>query len=596
MSSSDRCLWPRPSQKNKVQWCRNDAMFILFQIFLMGSFVSSLGRRFASENTDASSRRREREDTPPPINLPTNEQESQDLSQDNQRRTRRRVENDASNTANIEFDDRVHEHIPLRRSPRIRSSRARRLLHQNLLQQRALSNAITNAATGTGELDTTDVHHSAFLREALESIVFNIMHEEANLNRNRAENGPVMQVGSFYYCGHFLVGVESQRRHRSQESTVGQEELEQYQRQRHERPMINAEGEHLHDFMSRYVDYMNSPGIERTRTRSPHPSANQTMIELSYALNDEHSPTSTEIEIPLMVLGTRDETRARAQLRSQGEEGTNMNGWVMYVIGGSETTAAMRRLSLQISRQAQFHLSEMVGGLVREDGMPVGVAGQAIPVVHGMNGRFIIGHEVRNEDPNRAVVNSSARLAQFLSRLLLMDSTNPNTDLNVTTTNANSNTENDTEPRPLLRGGSFATFLSTIISAMLETNGEEETDSSALYDLLIQLDAGIRRRHISQSLIDEKLPVITYDTGSAELAPTLTRCPICLVDWEDGDKLRSLSCSHMFHKDCVDTWLTKHVGSCPLCRLPAIPRGNESQDDGENDASRQNTTLNASDP
>jgi len=42
-------------------------------------------------------------------------------------------------------------------------------------------------------------------------------------------------------------------------------------------------------------------------------------------------------------------------------------------------------------------------------------------------------------------------------------------------------------------------------------------------------------------------------------------CPICLVEYSDGDEIRTLSCGHDFHRGCVDEWLRCHT-SCPGCR------------------------------
>ncbi|QRV93832.1 4-aminobutyrate aminotransferase [Ceratobasidium sp. AG-Ba] len=62
-------------------------------------------------------------------------------------------------------------------------------------------------------------------------------------------------------------------------------------------------------------------------------------------------------------------------------------------------------------------------------------------------------------------------------------------------------------------------------------------------------------------------------------------CPICIVDFEDGDDLRVLPCEgrHRFHRDCVDQWLLELSSSCPLCRedfaaLEAMAAGNSPED------------------
>ncbi|OSX66170.1 hypothetical protein POSPLADRAFT_1031290 [Postia placenta MAD-698-R-SB12] len=45
-------------------------------------------------------------------------------------------------------------------------------------------------------------------------------------------------------------------------------------------------------------------------------------------------------------------------------------------------------------------------------------------------------------------------------------------------------------------------------------------------------------------------------------------CPICILDFEEGDDLRILPCEghHRFHRDCVDQWLLELSSSCPICR------------------------------
>lgn len=45
-------------------------------------------------------------------------------------------------------------------------------------------------------------------------------------------------------------------------------------------------------------------------------------------------------------------------------------------------------------------------------------------------------------------------------------------------------------------------------------------------------------------------------------------CTVCLEDvWERQAVM--LSCGHRFHKDCIESWLTKaKVASCPVCQMP----------------------------
>ncbi len=46
--------------------------------------------------------------------------------------------------------------------------------------------------------------------------------------------------------------------------------------------------------------------------------------------------------------------------------------------------------------------------------------------------------------------------------------------------------------------------------------------------------------------------------------PRDTTCAVCLCEVEDGEEIRQLTCRHMYHRACIDSWLRKR-GVCPLC-------------------------------
>lgn len=56
------------------------------------------------------------------------------------------------------------------------------------------------------------------------------------------------------------------------------------------------------------------------------------------------------------------------------------------------------------------------------------------------------------------------------------------------------------------------------------------------------------------------------DSDDYDDDPT-TSCTICFVPLEAGDRVGDLSCSHVFHVDCLKMWCHRK-NSCPLCAIP----------------------------
>jgi len=45
-------------------------------------------------------------------------------------------------------------------------------------------------------------------------------------------------------------------------------------------------------------------------------------------------------------------------------------------------------------------------------------------------------------------------------------------------------------------------------------------------------------------------------------------CAICYQCYLPHEKYRKIKCNHIFHQNCIDTWLSQNLDdfSCPLCR------------------------------
>jgi len=83
--------------------------------------------------------------------------------------------------------------------------------------------------------------------------------------------------------------------------------------------------------------------------------------------------------------------------------------------------------------------------------------------------------------------------------------------------------------------------------------------------------------------------LVAYSLDSGEILSLGVdeRCLVCLCDYEVLEKARKLvQCGHMFHKDCIDQWLTTGRNSCPLCRRQGVQKATNS-DEAESTAETQ---------
>ncbi|KAF2403310.1 hypothetical protein EJ06DRAFT_457765, partial [Trichodelitschia bisporula] len=92
---------------------------------------------------------------------------------------------------------------------------------------------------------------------------------------------------------------------------------------------------------------------------------------------------------------------------------------------------------------------------------------------------------------------------------------------------------------------------------------EADVDAApGLFTIESETVAGVQR--LVAVSADERIPLLTVLEDGEERAE---RCLVCLADYEAADEARRLvKCGHLFHRECIDHWLTTGRNSCPLCR------------------------------
>ncbi|EIE26828.1 hypothetical protein COCSUDRAFT_59336 [Coccomyxa subellipsoidea C-169] len=84
------------------------------------------------------------------------------------------------------------------------------------------------------------------------------------------------------------------------------------------------------------------------------------------------------------------------------------------------------------------------------------------------------------------------------------------------------------------------------------------------YEALLALDEAVESRKGASAQQIEHLPTVIV--GASGVGPDKEcKCPICLEDFSPGAVLHRLPCTHQFHRDCVDKWLTQKA-TCPICQ------------------------------
>ncbi|EPS72594.1 hypothetical protein M569_02164, partial [Genlisea aurea] len=94
----------------------------------------------------------------------------------------------------------------------------------------------------------------------------------------------------------------------------------------------------------------------------------------------------------------------------------------------------------------------------------------------------------------------------------------------------------------------------------------DEVDPDELsYEELLALGdvVGTESRGLSADTL-ASLPFTEFKSQGTAAEGSCDSCVICRLDYEDGDTLTVLSCKHLYHPECIKSWL-KINKVCPVC-------------------------------
>lgn len=67
---------------------------------------------------------------------------------------------------------------------------------------------------------------------------------------------------------------------------------------------------------------------------------------------------------------------------------------------------------------------------------------------------------------------------------------------------------------------------------------------------------------------------VKYKLSEDDTRREVTKCTICLTEYEVSEEVRRLPCMHLFHQGCIDRWLATDK-RCPVCRVDVTVRPEE---------------------
>lgn len=106
-------------------------------------------------------------------------------------------------------------------------------------------------------------------------------------------------------------------------------------------------------------------------------------------------------------------------------------------------------------------------------------------------------------------------------------------------------------------------FSGTLLSGI----GEQQSSYENILDFIMRNDTNVYGTPPANEDSVTALPKVRFceQINQKNAQQTQTECVVCKEDFEADDELMKMPCGHLFHPDCLLTWLKIH-NSCPTCR------------------------------
>ena len=112
-------------------------------------------------------------------------------------------------------------------------------------------------------------------------------------------------------------------------------------------------------------------------------------------------------------------------------------------------------------------------------------------------------------------------------------------------------------PAYALRGNNADNaFENDLVNVLINLQNRDLTPED--YELLLRLDDRVAPKTVTQDILDGFEADIVTET-EAEMV-----CAICMETYQVGQERKHLPCGHVFHKNCIETWLKNSSLNCPL--------------------------------